>query len=457
MPKFIEHKGVAISNLLLDTENYRYKQGALPDQRGCIDKIVSDSKANILALAEDIAQNGLFPEPILAVKEGKQWKVLEGNRRVTALKLLNNPKLCPDDKKRQKLEAIKQQHSENIPKTISLYSCSDPQHIHEHIFRRHTGENKGIGLIGWGSNEVENYLVRNGRKSRYSLGRQVLDALDGKISVGDKFPITTLDRILKNKDARELLGLSVKNGELVGSELDEILATLKTIVEDLKAGKKTVTDLKKSEQIVDYVKSKGAKGKPTKDTAVQPIAKPSVKEFPAANGAAAEAVIVGGKAGKKSTPSHARTTIVPSETANFVPKKNAKAHDIFIELQLLNVDNLRIAGALLFRSFIELSIRHYVKEKKIPLGGKKIVKDEEKSYTKDLNQLIADTCARMQEDGLIDGSDKTRITSTAKKGISISDFNGYVHDEHALPVPDLLRATWVALEKMLRACWITEA
>lgn len=450
MTEFIEHKNVPVSDLLLDTENYRYKQGTLNDQRGCIDKIVGDSKANIVALAEDIAQNGLFPEPILAQKEGKQWKVLEGNRRVTALKLLNNPSLCHDDKKRQKLQAIKQQHSKSIPKTVTLHTCKDVSRLHEHILRRHTGENNGVGLKGWSAAEIENFLVRNGRKSRYGYGRQVLDALDGKVSVGDNFPITTLDRILKNKEARELLGLSVQGGELLGSK--EVLDILKAIVSDLKNGVKTVTDLKKKDQIVAYVQSKGANG--NKGDAATPISPAGAKGAASGGtGNAAAATAAGGKAAKKPKASHTRTTIIPSDVTVFVPNTHTKAHDIFIELQQLNVTTLRIAGALLFRSFIELSVRHYAKKKKIPLGGKKIVKGEEKHYSKDLATLISDICTKMQSDGVLDNADKIRITSTAAKGISISDFNGYVHDEHALPVPDLLKNTWVALEKMLRACW----
>lgn len=447
MTEFIEHKNVPVSDLLLDTENYRYKQGTLSDQRGCIDKIVGDSKANIVGLAEDIAQNGLFPEPILAQKEGKQWKVLEGNRRVTALKLLNNPSLCHDDKKRQKLQAIRQQHSKSIPKTVTLHTCKDASRLHEHILRRHTGENNGIGLKGWSAAEIENFLVRNGRKSRYGYGRQVLDALDGKVAVGDNFPITTLDRILKNKEARELLGLSVQGGELLGSK--EVLDILKAIVTDLKSGAKTVTDLKKKEQIVAYVQSKGANGS-NGDTAI-PIS-PAGAKGAASGGAAnaAAATTASGKTTKKAKASHARTTIVPADTTIFVPTKNGKCRDIMIELQNIRLNDSRHASALLLRAFIELSVRHYAKAHKIPLS----VNKKGKTTEKHLNVLLDDVCKHLQAANHITGGDRTRTTGNTHKAISVSDFNGYAHDPDAWPVPDQLIACWEAMKQVLELCWV---
>lgn len=40
-------------------------------------------------------KNGFFPgEPLIAVKEGDKYTVVEGNRRLTAVKLIHNPYEC---------------------------------------------------------------------------------------------------------------------------------------------------------------------------------------------------------------------------------------------------------------------------------------------------------------------------------------------------------------------------
>src|SRR5690606_31229022 len=54
----------------------------------------------ILRLAEHIAQHGLDPTELQLVTptDDESFIVLEGNRRLTALKLLQKPDLCPDEK-----------------------------------------------------------------------------------------------------------------------------------------------------------------------------------------------------------------------------------------------------------------------------------------------------------------------------------------------------------------------
>lgn len=94
-------KFVNLNMLELDPENPR-----LPE------KLLGSSQTNILnhiarttsieELMEAIGENGYFnAEPLLAYKPNKQvekYRIIEGNRRLTALLLLSNPKLLPRPK-----------------------------------------------------------------------------------------------------------------------------------------------------------------------------------------------------------------------------------------------------------------------------------------------------------------------------------------------------------------------
>ncbi len=91
---------ILLSNLGLDSRNPRHK--FLESQREIIEWMVSGIGRigdKLLVLAKDIVQNGLNPaERVMVLKDekkDKQFLVLEGNRRVTALKLLNNPDTAP--------------------------------------------------------------------------------------------------------------------------------------------------------------------------------------------------------------------------------------------------------------------------------------------------------------------------------------------------------------------------
>lgn len=84
---------VEISNLLLDPENPRLPESVERKQIAMLDYIAETTAIEELMLA--IGENGFFPgEPLVVVPHSDnsdQFLVVEGNRRLTALKLLSAP------------------------------------------------------------------------------------------------------------------------------------------------------------------------------------------------------------------------------------------------------------------------------------------------------------------------------------------------------------------------------
>jgi hypothetical protein len=85
---------LALGRLRLDPQNPRLPR----DIRGTTDQTVLAKyiarKYHPIEVARSIARNGYFEsEPLIAVKEGRHWRVVEGNRRLTALKGLTDPEL----------------------------------------------------------------------------------------------------------------------------------------------------------------------------------------------------------------------------------------------------------------------------------------------------------------------------------------------------------------------------
>ena len=101
---------IKLTSLFVNTENYRFEP--LSSQKEAIDKMIEDQGDKLYSLVDDIVTNGLSPVDLIIVtpnEDSNKYVVLEGNRRITSLKLLNNPTLIDDKysplrKKFQKLQ-----------------------------------------------------------------------------------------------------------------------------------------------------------------------------------------------------------------------------------------------------------------------------------------------------------------------------------------------------------------
>ena len=70
-----------------------------------------------------------------------------------------------------------------------------------------------------------------------------------------KIAITNIERILNTPEARDILGIDIKNNELIFKEPEEdVIPRLAAIVSDIANKRKKVTHLNSKEQRVDYAK-----------------------------------------------------------------------------------------------------------------------------------------------------------------------------------------------------------
>ncbi|HHQ4309163.1 TPA: ParB N-terminal domain-containing protein, partial [Serratia fonticola] len=86
-------KYIPLERLELDEENPRLPEVAGRTQDEMINYIALTTSIEDLMSA--ISENGFFPgEPLIAVPHGDKFVVVEGNRRLTAVRLLHNPHAC---------------------------------------------------------------------------------------------------------------------------------------------------------------------------------------------------------------------------------------------------------------------------------------------------------------------------------------------------------------------------
>ena len=94
----MERKTICVTNLFLDLDNFRFEHQN--SQRDAINQMVEAYHDELYQLAVDILNIGLNPMDSPYViphpTDEKKYIVIEGNRRITTLKLLLNPKLIDD-------------------------------------------------------------------------------------------------------------------------------------------------------------------------------------------------------------------------------------------------------------------------------------------------------------------------------------------------------------------------
>ncbi|MDQ2862176.1 MAG: ParB N-terminal domain-containing protein, partial [Bacteroidota bacterium] len=160
---------VLISLLDLDPENPR-----LPEKLKTKDTTESDvlnwmlEDATLVDLIASIAENGFFPgEPIIVIeglKKGR-YTVVEGNRRLAALKLLQDPTIAEvSNATVSKLSELawKKKH---VPLDVSVYVAPDRDSVDNYLGFRHV-----TGVKQWPTISKARYLYRLFKKKEYYDG-----------------------------------------------------------------------------------------------------------------------------------------------------------------------------------------------------------------------------------------------------------------------------------------------
>jgi len=185
--------------------------------------------ADLAEVVESIAANGYIDiEPIIAQKTGKRWRVLEGNRRLAAIRILQNPSLAKGTGINP--PKISPEHRKSLEE-VTVYAVSNPEQAREYIgFKHINGPHKWDALAkarfaaDWYKNEKDKGLTidkiarrlgdNHDTVVRLVNGMFVLDqAADAKIyDIQDRYPgkrfgFSHLYTALTRPGYREYLGL----------------------------------------------------------------------------------------------------------------------------------------------------------------------------------------------------------------------------------------------------------
>ncbi|RZM84942.1 hypothetical protein C3B51_02105 [Pseudoalteromonas rubra] len=491
----MQTKSIEISSLLLDLDNSRFPDS--PDsQRDAIVKMVELQGEKLVNLARDIIAHGMDPsERLIVLKEGESnFVVAEGNRRVTTLKLLNQPDIISENKITKKIKGLLKTNP-SIPKEVDCVVYENEEEFEHWINLKHTGENQGIGRVRWTGQESDRHRAKHGETS---LGFQFLSFLHVEKEVppsisgnSKKLKITNINRLLGDPDFRKSLGLEVVSGGILYCNerkqefIRKVLLVLECMLEVDEKGKTlfTVDRIKKKQDREDFINQLGLAPSEQKlsrlwkvaepQTFVEPSTKESNNSPSSAEGAKGNDAVVdergnessptegskpssdgsgsganesgtGNKGQAKSVkPNPNRDNLVPANVKLKISDK--KCSGIFKELKSnLRHDVQPNSIAVLIRVFLDLSVSFYIEQNKIQLENNKTgLHDKVVKVTNrlvELKKLSKKQCTAIQA-----------VSSDTLK--SKGSLQQYVHNNHMFPDKLSINNTWDNFEPLFLGIW----
>jgi len=211
-------------------------------QRETIQAMVDDQQSKLVTLAEHIVEHGLNPTDVVLVEPHEnQWLILEGNRRITAIKLINNPELLSDKHSRLKrdFQRLKAALGGTLIESVPCVIIEDRELSNEWIRLKHTGENAGAGTVTWVSQQSNRFNTQvsgiiDARMAFLDSLRTHSDIPQTCRDAFDKILKTNFDRLIGDPDVRKMLGVSSAEGRyfLTDGVNKYILAVLLDLTSD---------------------------------------------------------------------------------------------------------------------------------------------------------------------------------------------------------------------------------
>lgn len=467
-----KYEEVKIADLLLNPNNPRFNP--VKYQTETILSMIDDQGDKLVVLAEHIINHGLNPtDVILVCPYEKQLLVLEGNRRVTALKLVNEPDLIPDElsKLKKEFQRLNSIVDNSLLDSITCVVAKDAEQGKEWIRLKHTGENEGAGTVRWDGQQTSRF---NSQTSGIVDARIVfLDELRGLREVPaeykERFHLikkTNFDRLTKDPDVRELLGIDVIDNKLVlingvNSYLLEVLYDL--IFADLSVGKIYSKEDRKNYllKIVERVEAKEGSGrtdssKPKQSGGEEDSSAPHASGKSGAEGARSKSAEsehgTGGDSAAEGMGTVAKGKGYPINRKALVPQQHrltithARIAKIFNELKTLDTEAYPNAVSVLLRVFIELSADCYITTHAISdatVDSKLSRKIEAVASDLEVKKILTKyelRAARQMASGNMENS-------------SVKTFHSYVHNKDLTPSATDLKAAWDDLWLFIEGMW----
>lgn len=432
----------SINSIYLDTKNIRQ-----PLTDTAQDAILQDlfSNEDAFDIVKSIVQYGLFPDefPII-VKEKSKFVVIEGNRRLAALKALDDPERVPYFKDRikslkyRKLQKVRAVLAPSREKALQLIANKHTNNLRRpwrplrqaYFYKSQIENGKTIEQLReeYPGHDITKFIRM---LEAHHLAKSITYENESvALIVHDerKFPITNLERMYDDPYVTQYLGVEFEaNGKVVGkTSAKDFKNAYRKIVEDIALDQLNSRNTNNKEQRKKYIDELPAELKPTRSSKGS-FTSASFKEEKIDKGELSKNV----KSIKK------QKGLIPS----YVPYKlkYSSLREIYEELRRIPVVEFPNATHDLLRSFLECTLVCYLKE----TGEFKLIEKNGKHNPK-LDEMLtfiqSEKCKSIDDASLKQVVE--HIKSNYNQAYSLARLNMINHNE-----------SWVSTEKEVRSAW----
>ncbi len=438
MPETIS---ISPTDLLIDVENPRIAQPNV-GQHEALQSLAIQQQRKLQSLATDIVRHGVSPIdlPIVMEIQGdpKRYMVLEGNRRLAALKALENPEIIVDAVGKSVLTAIRKlskEYQKNPVESVLCVVVEDRDEARHWIELRHTGENDGAGIVPWGSGESARFRARTGGFEPHHQALNFLENI-GALTLETRrdVPSTSFRRLIGTPEVRNKLGVEIQDGHLsMLADETKVVQALMYVINDLASGNKKVQDIYTRPQRLAYVNAlpSGIAVTPTMQSGEgvdisSGIAEPKPKRSSSARDA------------------RPRDKLIPRDC--LINITEPRVRQIEGELRRLSLEGFTNCVSGVFRVFIELSVDAYIVRMKLSTS-------EDAALRKKLQDVVNDLVSRQKLTKQQAAPVRRASQQDSFLAPSVTMMNHYVHNQYVFPSPTDLRANWDSLQPFAIAVW----
>lgn len=268
-----KRRSIPISKIDLDLANARFRDDA-KDQNQAIEFMLAVAGEKCLGLLKDLTTRGdLNPSDLpIAVEDGTRYRMLEGNRRLTCLKVWKRPTLLNSlpadlkDRYQKRFESVIAKSPFSPPDTLDVVVVKSLEEADFWIDKKHgLGKESGASTVEWNSFEKDRRLFRqtNERSPSYSFV-ELLNAEYNDDPVVMRYltevinvQYTILKRLLDNSVMRDEIGIQYHLSGRTTMKLSasEMRPFLTHLLVDLAQKKQNSRSLHSSENVSTYLRA----------------------------------------------------------------------------------------------------------------------------------------------------------------------------------------------------------
>jgi hypothetical protein len=456
---------VLVSQLNLDQRNYRL--GETPNQRATIKAMIEDQKQGrkLVNHARDIVKVGLSTGEFVWVTpdttNAGMFIVLEANRRIASVKILETPSLADGTSDEKDFLELSKQYRERAPiRELDVVVYADRSEAKPWIRRRHMPTSSGVGLQPWKPVAKGRAMRDEGESAPRFLA--VLELLDDETAAWQEIESalderwTTVDRVLNSSKLPKILGISIhprtgkidfENGDVEGGK--DLLRRILTVMASTDFDFGSIERKGDREEFIQRFETWSVK---KRDGQRQPpsggLGEPGKTEpAPAAPGPTRH-----GRARKDSVE---RDTLAPKSGSRILQVEGPRLNPFYRECRNIRVEGNENAAALLLRVFIELSSEAILVAKRVPLPSK--YQKEGKHNWDEIGIPLSAKIICVAD--CLDPSKKNKdfqqarlaAQATTRSYYSVHTLHGYFHNRKLIPAASDLKRAWDAWEAYLHA------